>query len=333
MITMRAVLLERHGGPEALRIAEVPTPQPKRGEVRVRIRLIGINFAEVLSRRGVYGWAPKLPYILGMEAYGEIDAVGEGVTDRRAGDPVIIGTQFGTYAEFICIPAGRTLPPPSGFTPEESAAFSVSYLTAWIGLMEMARLRTTDTVLITSAAGGVGTAAVQIAKRFGAKVVGAAGANKQQRIRDLGADLALDYDQSGWDAQLPPLNTVLEMRGGAVYRSALRHLAPMARVVIAGASEAFPRSRNPLAWLKALREFPRPNLQKMLKRSYGIMSFHVGYLLDTGAVAPQWTELVRFTEQHGIKPVVGETFDFEHIADAHRALEERRNIGKVLVRV
>ena len=326
-------MLSRHGGPEVLRITEVPKPEPKRGEVRVRIRIIGINFAEILSRRGVYGWAPKMPYTLGMEAFGEIDAIGDGVTDRRPGDRVIVGTQFGTYAEYISIPAGRTLTPPGGFTDEECAAYAVPYLTAWIGLMEMARLRTSDTVLITSAAGGVGTAAIQIAKRFGATVVGAAGANKQQRIRELGADAAIDYDQRGWDAQLPPLNVVLEMRGGSVYRAAVRHLAPMARVVVAGASEAFPRTRNPIALLKALREFPRPNLQKMLKRSYGIMSFHVGYLLDSGAVLPQWSDLVHFTEKHGIRPVVGQQFDFDHIADAHRALEERRNVGKVIVRM
>src|SRR5512142_1297880 len=126
---MKAVLLTRHGGPDVLRIDDVPDPAPKPGEVRVRIDHIGINFAEVLSRRGVYGWAPKLPYILGMEATGIVDGSGE---------RVIVGTQFGTYAERICVPRERALAPPRGFTPVECAAFAVNYLTAWIGLMEMA---------------------------------------------------------------------------------------------------------------------------------------------------------------------------------------------------
>ena len=336
---MRAVLLTRYGGPEVLRIAEVPTPVPRAGEVRVRIRLIGINFAEVLSRRGLYGWAPRLPYILGMEAFGEIDALGDGVTTHNAGDPVVVGTQFGTYAEYLCIPADRALPPPPGFTPEQSAAFAVNYLTAWIGLMEMARLRASDTLLVTSAAGGVGSAAVQLGARFGARVIGAAGRGKQDAVRALGAGVALDYDDRKWESQLAAatggsgVDVALEMSGGAVYRAALRNIAPMGRVVMAGASAAFPRTRNPLARLASIRNLPRTSIFDMLRRSYGVMSFHVGWLLDAGAVKPQWAALVRFTEQHGIRPLIAEELPFERIGDAHRALEERRNIGKVIVRV
>jgi NADPH:quinone reductase-like Zn-dependent oxidoreductase len=313
-----------------LRITEVATPVPRAGEVRVRIHVIGINFAEVLSRRGLYGWAPRLPYILGMEAFGEIDAIGDGVTTHQPGDAVIVGTQFGTYAELICVPAERALPPPRGFTPEQNAAFAVNYLTAWIGLMEMARLRATDTLLVTSAAGGVGSAAVQIGAKFGARVIGAAGGSKLDAVRALGADLALGYEDL---ARLPPVDVVLEMSGGDVYRAALQHLAPMARVVIAGASAAFPRTRNPLARLAALRNLPRARIFDMLSRSYGVMSFHIGRLLDSGAVAPSFRDLVQFTESHGIAPVVGHEFAFEEIGDAHRVLEERRNVGKLVVRV
>src|SRR5215212_10486779 len=159
---MRALVLTKHGGPEVLRVSEVPAPVPKPGEVRVKIRMIGINFAEILSRRGLYGWAPPLPYTLGMEAFGEVDAVGEAVATHNVVDRVVVGAQYGTYAEFICVPAERALTGPRHLTPEQSAAFVVSYLTAWIGLMEMARLRKADTLLITSAAGGVGSAAVQL---------------------------------------------------------------------------------------------------------------------------------------------------------------------------
>jgi len=330
---MRAVLLTRYGGPDVLRITEVPTPVPRANEVRVKVRLIGINFAEVLSRRGLYGWAPRLPYILGMEAFGVIDAVGESVTMHKVGDPVIVGAQFGTYAEYVCVPENQVLTPPRGLSDEESAAFAVNFLTAWIGLMDMARLRATDTVLVTSAAGGVGSAAVQIAAKSGARVIGAAGPDKQDIVRELGADIALDYSKRDWDAQLDPLDVVLEMAGGEIYRAALRHLAPMGRIVLVGASAAMPRTRNPLARLAALRHFPRPNVLDMLRRGYGVMSFHVGWLLDTDAIAKQWQELVRFTEGHHLKPTIARTFAFEEIADAHRMLEERKNVGKVIVRV
>lgn len=339
MAPMRAVLLTRYGGPEVLRISEVARPEPGSGEVRVRIATIGINFAEVLSRRGLYGWAPRLPYVPGMEAFGTVDAVGDGVTTHEPGNRVIVGTQFGTYAESICVPSGRVLPAPQGLTDDECAAFAVNYLTAWIGLMELARLRPTDTLLVTSAAGGVGSAAVQLGARCGARVIGAAGAGKQEVVRRLGAAVALDYSSPDWEARLKEatgwrgVDVTLEMTGGAVYRAAIRNVAPMGRVVMAGASDAFPRTRNPLARLAALRDLPRASIFDMLRRSYGVMSFHVGWLLDAGAVHAAWDDLVRFTREHAIRPIVSRTFAFEEIADAHRLLEERRNTGKVLVRV
>lgn len=336
---MRAILLTRHGGPDVLQITEVPTPVPRPDEVRVKIRVLGINFAEVLSRRGLYSWAPPLPYILGMEAFGEVDAVGEAVTTHKVGDPVVVGTKYGAYAECLCVPAERALQPPRGFTPEQGAAFAANYLTAWIGLMEMARLRPTDTLLVTSAAGGVGTAAVQIGAKFGSRVIGAAGRGKQDAVRALGAAVALDYDEEGWEARLAEatggrgVDVTLEMTGGNVYRVVLRNTAPLGRIVMAGASAAFPRSRNPLARLAAIRNLPFPSIFDMVRRSYLVGAFHVGWLLDAGAAQPPWLDLVRFTEEHDIKPVISLEVPFERITDAHRALEEKRNVGKVVVRV
>ena len=313
---MRAVILDRYGGPEVLRIRDVPLPEPRAGEVRVRIRAIGLNFAEVLSRRGLYGWAPPLPYILGMEAYGELD-----------GEPVVVGTQFGTYAEWICVPRNRVLRPPRGFSPEECAAFPVSYLTAWIGLMEMARLRATDTLLVTAAAGGLGSAAVQIAKHLGARVIGAASPSKHDAVRALGAE-PIAYDE------IPKheFNVALELVGGDVYRSVIRSVAPMGRVVVGGAASAFPAGRGRLlARLGAIRKIPRLSIFDMLRRSYGVMSFHVGELLDAGLVDGAWADLVRFVEANGIKPFVGPVYAFDDIAEAHRQLESRNTIGKVVV--
>lgn len=317
---MKAVVLERYGGPDVLRITEVPEPEPREGEVRVRIRAIGLNFAEVLSRRGLYSWAPPLPYILGMEAFGEIDGRGE---------PVVVGTQFGTYAEAICVPATRALRPPRGYSPEECAAFPASYLTAWIGLMEMARLRPTDTLLVTAAAGGLGSAAVQLAKRAGARVIGAASPQKHDVVRALGADVAIRYDEIPRHA----FNVALELVGGDVYKEVLRSVGPMGRVVVAGAAGAYGKGGRLRARLRAIRNIPRVSMFDMLRRSYGVMSFHVGWLLDAGLVDAAWADLVRFVEANEIKPLVGRTFSFDRIAEAHRALESRQTTGKVVVRL
>jgi NADPH2:quinone reductase len=312
---MRAVVLTRHGGPEVLRIAEVPLPEPRAGEVRVRIRAIGLNFAEVLSRRGLYGWAPAPPYILGMEAFGELD-----------GEPVLVGTQFGTYAEWICVPQTRVMRPPRGFTPEECAAFPASYLTAWIGLMEMARLRPSDTLLVTAAAGGLGTAVIQIATHLGARVLGAASASKHDVVRKLGAE-PIAYSDIGQQK----FNVAFELVGGEVFRATTRAVAPMGRIVVGGAAGAFGKGGRWLARLRAIPNIPRASVFDMLRRSYGVMSFHVGWLLDAGLVDGAWADLVRFVETNEIRPVVGPVYRFEQIAEAHRAMESRETTGKVVV--
>ena len=200
---MKAYVLTRHGPPSVLCASEVPAPEPRSGEVRVRLRAIGLNFAEVLSRKGLYGWAPKRPYIPGMEAAGEIEALGTGVTGRRLGEPVIVGAQHGCYAQQICIPVHQALPAIPEFTLHENAAFVVNYVTAWVSLMEMARLRPTDAVLVHAAAGGVGTAAVQLAKAFGCTVLGTAGADgKLGLLKGLGADAAINYRTTDFEVEV-----------------------------------------------------------------------------------------------------------------------------------
>ena len=318
---MKAVLLERHGGPEVLRVRNVATPEPQAGEVRVRIDAFGINFAEALSRQGTYGWAPPLPYILGMEACGVVETTGE---------RVIVGAQNGTYAEMICVPARQVLKVPAGYSTTEAAAFAVNYLTAWVGLMEMARLRPSDTLLVTAAAGGVGSAAVQLGKNLGATVIGAASPSKHDVVRRLGADRAIDYGEiAGVRA-----NVILEMVGGAAYRAAMRALEPMGRIVLTGISSVHYTRRNPLTWLRALRDMPRVSVRDLLMRSHGVMSFHVGRLfIDAGVSTVMWDALVRFVEEHGIRPLIGHVYAFDDVAQTHRDLESRRSVGKLVVDV
>jgi NADPH2:quinone reductase len=273
---MRAIVLERHGGPGVLRVREVPDPAPGAGQVRVRVEAIGVNYAEVLSRKGLYGWAPALPYTPGMEAAGTIDALGAGVEGRAVGERVIVGAQYGAYAERVVVPERQALPAVPGFSTEENAAIAVNYLTAWVALVEMARLRPADRVLVTAAAGGVGTAALQIATRFGCATVGLAGSDeKLEAIRALGAGSAVNYRRAGFEARLKEaagpggFDVVLEVVGGEVFR----------------------------------------------------------------AVWPVWGELMAFVAAHGIRPVVGATFSFGEMAEAHRHMESRQSVGKIVVRM
>ncbi|MEW5929784.1 MAG: zinc-binding dehydrogenase [Gemmatimonadota bacterium] len=338
---MRAIVLDQHGGPEVLRVGTIPEPAPGAGEVRVRVEAIGVNFAEVLSRRGLYGWAPALPYTPGMEATGTIDALGPGVEGRAAGERVIVGAQHGTYAEKVVVPERQALPAIPGYSVEENAAVAVNYLTAWVSLVEMARLRPTDRVLVTAAAGGVGTAAVQIASRFGCATVGLAGSDaKLDTIRALGAGAAVNYRRAGWEERLREaaspgrFDVVLEVVGGEVFRAVWPVLAPFGRVVVAGFAGLALQRWNPLSWLRTWRDLPKADVRTLAPASHGFMATHVGYLLDDPPrLARVWGELRAFVAAHGIRPVVGAAFPFEEMAGAHRLMESRRSVGKIVVKV
>ena len=363
---MRAVLLQRHGGPEVLRVAEAPAPAAAAGQVAVAIEAIGVNYAEVLSRKGLYGWAPPLPYVLGMEACGRIEAVGAGVDERRVGERVIIGAQTGCYAERAVVPATQALPTLQGYSLAENAAFAVNYMTAWVGLMEMARLRAGDRVLITAAAGGVGTAAVQLAKAFGCSVYGAAGSEaKLATLRDLGVNAAISYGEPGFAnrvraavgaasvamstgatssgaagddaANTEPrrcIDVVLEVVGGQVFRDSMGLLSPFGRIVVAGFAGYELRWWKPLSWWRTWRDMPRADVARLAVASRGVLATHIGYLLkDPELMSRLWNELTTFVADHSIRPVVGATFALDEIAEAHRLMESRRSTGKIVVRI
>lgn len=338
---MRAWLLSRTGPPEVLRLTDVPTPEPGPGQVGVTVEAIGINYAEVLSRKGLYGWAPPRPYVPGMEATGRITAVGPDVPEERLGQRVLCGMQHGAYAERVVLDARRALPALAEHTVEENAAFAVNFFTAWVALMEMARLRPTDRVAVTAAAGGVGTAAVQIARAFGCEVVGLAGSEaKLERVRALGAQATVAYREPGWEARLDALtaergfDVVLEVVGGAVYRACLAHLAPLGRLVVAGYAGLDYSRWNPLSWWRAWRDAPRMDVTRAAVSSTGVLATHIGYLLpDAQRLLALWTSLTDFTRAHGLRPVVGATYSFAELPEAHRFLESRASVGKLVVRV
>jgi NADPH2:quinone reductase len=338
--TTRAWLLSRTGGPDVLRLTTVPTPSPGPGQVAIRVEAIGINYAEILSRKGLYGWAPKRPYVPGMEAVGVVEALGPGVEGCEVGQRVICGMQHGAYAERLVVDVGTALPALPGYSLEENAAFAVSFVTAWVGLVEMARLRATDRVAITAAAGGVGSAAVQITAAHGCSVIGLAGSEaKLERVRALGASSTVSYRRADFlerldDAAPDGLDVVLESVGGDVYRACLRRLAPFGRLVVIGYAGLDYALWNPLSWWKAWRGAPRMSVVDASVMSTGVMATHIGYLLpDAARLQRIWTALTAFTEEHGLRPVVGRTFAFEELPEAHRFMESRASVGKLVVRV
>ncbi len=183
---MRAVVITKHGGPGVLQVQELPDPPLGAGEVRIQVAAAGINFADVMARMGLYPDAPKPPCVVGYEVAGTILELGEGVVGLIPGQRVLAGTQFGGYASQVVVPAGDVVPLPDELSFEQGAAIPVNYATAWAGLIGYGSLQAGERVLVHSAGGGVGIAATQIAKHFGAEVCGTASPAKHERIRELG---------------------------------------------------------------------------------------------------------------------------------------------------
>lgn len=335
---MKAYLLEKSGGPQTMRLSEVADPQPGDDEVVVRLHYTGINYAEILSRKGLYGWAVKRPYVLGMEGAGVIAAAGSAVDPARVGERVMVGAQYGCYAEKVRVKAMQAIPAPESLSMAESAAFLVNFMTAWVSLFPLGKLQAGEAVLVTAAAGGVGTAAVQLAARHGARVYGLAGsAEKIDFLKSLGATGAFNYRQSDCFDYLRKdsggIDVALEMVGGEVFRQTFELLNPFGRLVVAGFASLDLQKWNPISWWRTWRAIPRVSLSRMAPQSVAVMATHLGYLLkDPARMMAIYDDLKIFVERHGIKPVVGEVFPFDRAGDAHAFIEARRSIGKVLLK-
>jgi len=334
---MRAWLLTSYGKPSVLTLKQVPDPQPGKNEVLVRMKYVGINFAEILSRKGLYGWAPKKPYILGMEGSGIIENVGEKVDQSRIGEPVMVAAQYGCYAEKTVIPQEQAIPIIDGYSMQESAAFLVNYMTAWVALSELAKVTKNEKVLISPAAGGVGTAAVQIAIKLGCDVFGLAGCyDKIEFIKTLGAKAGFNYREKNCFEQLKNasggVDVVIEMVGGKVYKESFNLLNALGRIVVVGFASLDINWWNPLSWYRTIRDIPRMKIMDLAVKSGGVMASHLGYLLKN----PERMQVISgrlrtFISCNEIKPVVGKIFPFDKAADAHEFIESRESVGKVLL--
>jgi NADPH:quinone reductase-like Zn-dependent oxidoreductase len=330
---MRAVVITKHGGPGVLRVQERPDPALGPGEVRIDVAAAGINFADVVARLGFYPDAPKPPCVVGYEVAGTILELGEGVEGLSHGQRVVAGTEFGGYASQVVVPADGVLALADGLTFEQGAAIPVNYGTAWMGLLGFGSLRIGERVLIHAAAGGVGIAATQVAKRQGAEVYGTASPGKHARISELGVDHPLDYTTAGWERGLPPFDVIMDAIGGASFRRSYDLLGPGGRLIAFGASGVVSgERRNPIAALRTVVRMPRFNLIKQMSASKSVIGLNMYTLSQDERRRAQVTAALReLLDDETIQPVVAGTFSFEEAGDAHNMITERRNVGKVVL--
>jgi NADPH:quinone reductase len=324
---MHAVQVTEFGPPDVLALHELPDPVPGRGEVLIAVEAAGVNRADVLFRSGGYHRGPALPAVPGLEAAGRVTALGPDVDGFAVGDRVLAWGATGEpgfYADLASVPTERVLPVPDRVAPTSAAALPVAWLTAWYCLHRLGGLTGSDTVLIHAGASGVGSAAVQIAREAGARVIATAGSpDKRAWVRELGADEVLDHRTVDVPAEVRRLtdgqgaNVVLDLVGGDTFAGSLRAVARAGHVVALANVALAPSTID-------TRDF--------YPRNVHIHGFQITDLMEHGYdPRPDLRELLTALDTDRFAVPVDATFPLADAAGAHRRLESRGTLGKVIL--
>ncbi|MBI3968453.1 MAG: NADPH:quinone oxidoreductase family protein [Chloroflexi bacterium] len=323
---MRAIRFHEYGGPEVLKLEEVPEPKVRPGMVLVRVRAAGLNYADVMQRRGRYLEPTPLPATAGAEIAGSVVAVGEGVTKPRVGTRVM-GFARGGYAEYVVTLPQLLFPIPEDMDFVHAAALPLQGLTAYHCLMTAGHIKTGCSVLVHAAAGGVGLFAVQLAKHIGnCVVIGTASTPaKLELAQSKGLDIPIDYTKEDFVAKVKAVtdgqgvDVILEAVGGEIFHRSLEALAPFGRLVVYGRASG---SSNDIdAW-------------QLVRKNQAVVGFYLPGLLSQPALAKEsMRELTEWVWDRQIEIVVGHTYPLEKAADAQAALEGRATVGKVVLTV
>jgi NADPH:quinone reductase-like Zn-dependent oxidoreductase len=337
---MRAIWTTGTNGPDSLEVRETEDPEPGPGEVRIRVRAAGLCFAEVMAAQGLYPDAPKPPAVLGYEAAGVIDKAGEGVDARREGSRVVAMVRFGAHSDVLCAPAGQAFAIPPGKDFTEAAAIPVNYLTAYHILFRVATVRPGERVLIHMAAGGLGTAALQLCRTIdGVETFGTASAKKHAALREEGCAHPIDYHTTDYAREVRRLtggegvDVVLDPLGGADSRKGLKLLRPGGRLVSYGfANLASGKRRNPVRVVRQLAAMPRLSPLYLMNANKTAAGVHIGRLVNRmDLLAGELTEVLALWAAGTIDPRIDATYPFGQAADAQRRILSRGNTGKIVL--
>lgn len=336
---MRSLFITRYGGPEVLQVRELPDPIPGPGEVRVRVARAGLNFAEIAARLGLYPDAPRPPTVVGYEVAGTVDAVGQGVESLTPGDRVLAVTRFGGHSDQVVTPARSVLRLPEGMSFDHAAALPVNYLTAYHMLFHVHELRPGQKVLVHMAAGGVGHAAIQLARRVPeVELFGTASASKHARLREWGVHHPIDYRTKDYAVEVrrltggKGLDLVLDPLGGPDWAKGYGLLRPAGHLICYGwanlvAGERRSLLRAALQFLQAKRFTP----PALISENRSVSGVNLGHLWSEKALlAGHIGKLLELYSKGEVRPHVDQVFPLSEGAAAHRYIQARQNVGKVL---
>ncbi|MDX6613660.1 MAG: synaptic vesicle rane protein [Blastocatellia bacterium] len=336
---MRQIVTTGNGGVEKLRVEEKPDPHPQPGEVRISVRAAGLNFADILARQGLYPDCPPKPCVMGYEVSGVVDEVGAGVDQSLLGQSVLAMTKFGGQSEFVVVQPMQIFPKPESLTFEQGAAIPVNYLTAYALLVVMGSLHKGESVLIHNAGGGVGLAALDIAKHAGATTYGTASPSKHDFLRRRGLDHPIDYRNQDWLPVLMDLTKnrgvelIIDPIGGAHWKKSYRALRHTGRLGMFGVSAASASGlAGKLKMLKAVIQTPRFHPFALLNKNRGVFGLNLGHIFHEPEMVGRWTqEILRGAEAGWVRPHVDRTFSFAEAGAAHTYIESRKNTGKIVL--
>ena len=324
---MKAWQVTELGEPiDVLRLGDVPEPEPGPGQVAVRVRAAAANFPDVLMARGHYQVRPPLPFTPGIEACGDIVAVGEGVAHVAVGDRVLGGAEIpnGSFADVTLMAATDTFLAPASLDDAQAASLHLAYQTGWFGLHRRARIQAGETLLVHAAAGGVGSAAVQLGKAAGARVIAVVGsAGKVAVAESLGADVVVDRTQESFVSVVKDVtggrgaDVVYDPVGGAAYAGSTKCIAFEGRLVVVGFTSG---------------EIPTVALNHALVKNYSIVGLHWGLYRTLGVdlVHEAYADLVRLSDEGLIAPLVSERIALDAVPDALQRLAAGTTTGRVV---
>jgi len=336
---MKQVWIIATGGPENLQLREAPDLQPQAGELRIRVRASGINFADILARKGLYPDAPKLPAVVGYEVSGTIDAVGPQADTGWIGKEVFALTHFRGYADAVVVPQTLTFEKPAALSFEQAAAIPVNYLTAWQLLVVMGALKPGETVLIHNAGSGVGLAAIDIARHIGATIYGTASARKHAFLRQRGLHEPIDYTKLDWAREVTRLTQgrgvelITDPLGGSEWKKSYRALRHTGRLGMFGASTMTEsRLPGPLKLLKVGLGMPWFNPVALMNQNRSVFGVNLGHLWHEAPKIEAWMKvLVDGVNAGWVRPHVDRTFPLAQAGEAQAYIESRKNTGKVVL--
>ncbi|HSL56015.1 MAG TPA: medium chain dehydrogenase/reductase family protein [Pyrinomonadaceae bacterium] len=336
---MRQIVTTANGDINVLKVQEKPDPTPRDDEVVIRVRAAGLNFADILARQGLYPDGPAKPCVMGYEVSGVVDAAGKDVNSSFVGKSVVAMTRFGGQSEMIAVKATQMFEKPEQLTFEQAAAVPVNYLTAYALLVVMGSLHEGESVLIHNAGGGVGLAALDIAKKIGAVTYGTASPGKHKFLTDRGLDHPIDYRKQDWQPQLMQLTNgrgvdlIIDPIGGAHFKKSYESLRHTGRLGMFGVSSGSANGLSgKLKMLKAAIQMPRFHPLGLFNKNRGVFGLNLGHMWHEPEKVALWMrDILRGVDEEWIRPHVDQAFSFDDVGKAHRRLEERKNIGKVVL--